>query len=93
MARLLEELESGTAVHTGPDGKVGEVRAVYASGQSRAAQYLLVYWLDIEDATLLDADEVLTISDDGILLRSSRRIYSDLPAFRPESNPMLHRLK
>jgi hypothetical protein len=71
---------------------IGEVRAVYGLGEARAAEYLLVYWKQREEEALLDAEEVSTITNDGVVLRSNGSSYSDLPAFQPSANPMLHRL-
>lgn len=92
MPRLLEDLQGGTAVQAANGEPVGEVRAVYGSGESRGAQYLLVYWSGRGEETLLNADEVSTITDSGVVLRSSGSTYADLPAFDPSVNPLLHRL-
>lgn len=92
MPRLLEDLQPGTAVQAANGEQVGEVRAVYGLGDARAAEYLLVYWTGRGEEALLNADEVSTINDSGVVLRSSSSIYADLPAFDPSANPMLHRL-
>ena len=92
MPRLLENLEHGTPVVSASEGKVGEVRGVFAIGETRVPQCLLVYWTDTREETLLDANEVLTISDDGVVLRSIRKMYEILPAYDPKSSPLLHRL-
>lgn len=91
MPRLLENLEHGTAVLSATEGAVGEVRGVFAIGETRVPECLLVYWLDTNEETLLDADEVLSISDDGVMLRSARKMYEVLPAYDPQ-NPLLKRL-
>lgn len=92
MPRLLEDLQPGTAVYAANGETIGEVRAVYGLGEARAAEYLLVYWKQREEEALLDAEEVSTITNDGVVLRSNGSSYSDLPAFQPSANPMLHRL-
>jgi len=92
MPRLLETLEYGTPLLSATEGKVGEVRGVFAIGETRVPVSLLVYWDDTHEETLLDADEVLTISDDGVVLRSVRKMYEVLPAYDPRTNPLLHRL-
>lgn len=92
MPRLLENLEHGTPVVTATEGKVGEVRGVFAIGETRIAQSLLIYWNDTKEETLLDTNEVLTISDDGVVLRGMRKMYEVLPAYDPQSSPLLHRL-
>ena len=92
MPRLLENLEHGTPVVSASEGKVGEVRGVFAIGETRVPQCLLIYWNDTKEETLLDANEVLTISDAGVMLRSMRKMYEILPAYDPQSSPLLHRL-
>src|SRR5579859_4453405 len=73
MSRLLEDLDHGTPVLSVQEGNIGEVRGVFASGETRVPQYLLVYWNDTREETLLDTNEVLTISDEGVKLRSQRK--------------------
>jgi len=92
MPKLLENLQSGTPVLASNGEPMGEVRAVYGSGESRGAQYLLVFWTGRDEEALLNVDEVDRIGDDGVVLRSSASTYADLPAFRPSANPVLHRL-
>lgn len=92
MPRLLEDLQPGTAVSAANGERVGEVRAVYGLGDGRAAEYLLVYWTQRDEEALLDAEEVSTITNEGVVLRSSGYTYADLPAFEPSANPMLHKL-
>ncbi len=92
MARLLENLEHGTPLLSATEGKLGEVRGVFAIGETRVPECLLVYWDDTAEETLLDADEVMTISEDGVMLRSARKMYEVLPAYDPQSNPLLKRL-
>lgn len=92
MPRLLEDLQAGTPVH-GSDGSLaGEIRGVYASGQAQGAEFLLVFWSDRGEEALIGADEVMTIGEDGVSLRSSTGSYRNLPAFDPRHNPLLHRL-
>ena len=92
MPRLLEDLRPGTAVQAANGETVGEIRAVYGSGESRGAQYLLVFWSGRDEEALINADEVSTITDSGVVLRSNGTAYADLPAFDPSSNPLIHRL-
>jgi len=91
MPRLLENLAHGTPVLSATEGKLGEVRGVFAIGETRVPECLLVYWSDTQEETLLDADEVITITDEGVILRSARKIYEVLPAYDPQ-NPLLKRL-
>lgn len=92
MPKLLENLAHGTAVLSATEGKLGEVRGVFAIGETRVPECLLVYWNDTKEETLLDADEVLSITDDGVVLRSLRKMYEVLPSYDPQSNPLLTRL-
>jgi hypothetical protein len=92
MPRLLQDLQPGTPVRTANGVQTGEVRGVYASGDTRAPQYLLVFWQERNEEALLSTDEVITITEDGVMLRSNANAYTDLPAFDPSVNPMLHRL-
>lgn len=92
MPRLLENLQPGTAVLGANGQAIGEVRGVYASGESRGAQYLLVNWTSRGEEALLKVDEVSTITEQGVVLRSNASTYEDLPSFQPSVNPMLHRL-
>lgn len=92
MPRLLENLPHGTPVLSATEGVLGEVRGVFALGETRVPECLLVFWNDSKEETLLDADEVLSITDDGIMLRSAREMYRVLPAYDPQTNPLLKRL-
>jgi len=92
MPKLLENLEHGTPVLSATEGKLGEVRGVFAIGETRVPECLLVFWDDTREETLLDADEVMSISDDGVMLRSARKMYEVLPSYDPQGNPLLKRL-
>jgi len=92
MPRLLENLADGTPVLNSTEGVLGEVRGVFAIGETRVPECLLIFWNDTKEETLLDADEVLSISDDGVLLRSARELYKVLPGYDPQTNPLLKRL-
>jgi hypothetical protein len=91
MAKLLRDLDPGTPVRCGHE-PVGEVRAVYATGESRVPEYLCIYWTLRGEETLVETDEVLNIEDDIVVLRSSREAYADLIAFDPAQDPLLWRL-
>ncbi len=92
MARLLEDLDSGTLVRTSDGELAGEIRGVYASGKGRGAEFLLVFWHPREEETLVGADEVTAITNEGVELRSSWLVYRDLPSFDPKDNALLHRI-
>jgi hypothetical protein len=92
MPRLLEELEAGTPVRAADGSLVGEVRAVYGSGNSLVAEFLLVYWNKRGEEALVAADEVTRVTDDGVDLARNHSTYEQLAAFDPSVNPILHRL-
>lgn len=92
MPRLLETLQNGTPVYTDDGARVGEVRGVYALGDSRDVRYLLVFWTARGCEALVDADEVMRLEPEGVVLLSSLAVYDDLPAFEAGRNPLLHRL-
>lgn len=92
MPKLLEELQSGTPVRSHDGTQIGEIRAVYGSGNARVAEFLLVHWLKRDEDALVAADEVTNVDDDGVLLGHSEAAYEQLAAFDPSANPLLHRL-
>jgi hypothetical protein len=92
MPRLLEELQPGTPVRDMNGTVMGEVRAVYGSGDARTAEFLLVYWTARGEEALVPADEAMNVDDGGVALRQSADSYADRPAFNPAANPLLHRL-
>ncbi len=92
MPRLLEDLQSGVPVLDVDGMRAGEIRAVYASGDARGAEFLLVFWTDRGEEALVPADEAMEVDDEGVTLRQSVLAYADRPAFDPAANPMLHRL-
>lgn len=92
MPKLLEELQNGTPVCDNRGSRVGEVRAVYASGEALGVEYVLVYWTARGEEALIPADEVMHVGDDGVTLRLSADSYADRPAFNPKANPLLRPL-
>jgi hypothetical protein len=92
MPRLLEELKPGTTVRDSNGSAIGEVRAVYGSGNARTAEFLLVYWTSRGEEALVPADEAMNVDDGGVTLRQPADFYNDRPAFNPARNPLLHRL-
>lgn len=92
MPRLLEDLQPGTPVRDTNGVQIGEIRAVYASGNAQGAEFLLVYWTSRREEALVPADEAASVGDEGVTLRQSAASYADRPAFDPAANPLLHRL-
>jgi hypothetical protein len=88
----LEDLKPGTPVLTTDGTTVGEIRAVYGSGNARVAEFLQVHWNKRGEDALVAADEVTNVTDDGVVLARSEASYEQLAAFDPSANPLLHRL-
>lgn len=92
MPRLLEELEPGTPVRDNNGTQIGEVRGVYAYGETRSAEYVLVFWTERGEEALVPVDEAMNVTDDGMILRQSAGAYADRPAFDPAANPLIRRM-
>jgi hypothetical protein len=81
MARTLETLDPGTPVYAGST-RVGEVRAVYAEGDARAAEVLSVWWDARGEEVSVPTTEVLSVDDDAVqLIRREADQYNDLAPF------------
>ncbi|MFN2450505.1 MAG: hypothetical protein ABR508_12070 [Candidatus Baltobacteraceae bacterium] len=92
MARLLEEVAPGTPVFDGTGSRIGEVRAMYGSGEGRLAEFALIYWTARGAEALVSTDQVAGVSSEGVRLIGSQNAYDGLAAFDPSANPALHRL-
>lgn len=92
MPRLLEDLQPGTPVRDNANTQVGEVRGVYAYGDTRSAEYVLVYWTARGEEALIPVDEAMNVTEDGMILRQTGPAYEDRPAFDPSANPLIRRL-
>ncbi len=94
MARTLESLDPGTPVFAGST-RVGDVRAVYADGDSRSAALVVVSW-DARggENVAVPSTEILSVTDDGVqLMRQESDQYADLAPFDASSFPTLKQLK
>ena len=92
MAKLLEELEPGTPVYLA-DRRVGTVRAVYAEGAARLAEYLRMEWTERNTDILVPTKDVLSIEDRGIVLMGDdERAYADIPDFDEASYPTIRKI-
>jgi len=89
---MLKDLRPGTPVHATDRANAAEIRGIFASGEGRSVQYVLVYWNDTAEETLLDAKEILSIEDTGAQLCGEREAYRKMPAFDPSANPLVRRL-
>lgn len=89
MTKRLEDLEPGTTVFVG-ETQVGEIRGVYAIGDSQLAEYVCVAWGDSE--LLVPTSEVLDIESRGVVLAGPLDSYNDLRTFDSKGDPKIRRL-
>jgi hypothetical protein len=94
MARTLESLDPGTPVFAGST-RVGEVRAVYAEGDARSAELIVVSWDAREgDDVAIPGTEIVSVDDDGVhLMRQESDQYADLAPFDASRFPTMKQLK
>jgi hypothetical protein len=93
MARFLESLEPGTPVFAG-ETRVGDVRAVFAEGDGRSAELLVVHWDATGSDVVVPTIEVEDVSERGVeLMRQESGQYADLAPFDAASFPTMKRLK
>jgi len=93
MARTLESLDPGTPVFAGST-RVGTVRAVYAEGDARSAELVVVSW-DARggDNVAIPSSEIEAVDDDGVqLMRREADQYADLAPFDASSFPTMKQL-
>lgn len=72
--------------------RVGDVRAIYGSGDARVVEFLLVHWEQRGEEALVGADEVTAVGEGGVMLAKNASSYDDLAAFDPKVNPVLKKL-
>lgn len=94
MAHTLESLQPGTPVYCG-DQHVGDVRAVYAEGESRVAELIVVHWnLGRDEDVALPTSEVVAVTDRGVeLINGDPHTYATLATFDAVRYPTVHPLK
>jgi hypothetical protein len=93
MARTLESLDPGTPVYAG-ETRVGDVRAVYAEGNARIAELLIVHWDARGEDVAIPTTEVLSVDDNAVrLIRQESDQYSDLAPFDAVRFPTMKKLK
>jgi hypothetical protein len=92
MARTLQSLEPGTPVYAGTT-RVGEVRAIYAEGEARMAELVIVHWDARGEDVMVPATEIEAIDDAGVqLIRQEADQYGDLAPFDPAGFPTMKKL-
>lgn len=92
MGRRLETLEPGTPVLVGA-ARVGEVRGVYAEGDSRVPEMLVVHWEARGETVVVPTSEVANVTDDAVtLMQSNTQAYADLAAFDAARFPTVRKL-
>jgi hypothetical protein len=93
MARTLESLDPGTPVYAGST-RVGEVRAVYAEGDARMAELVIVHWDARGEEVAVPTTEVLSVDGTGVqLIRQESDQYGDLAPFDASRFPTMKKLK
>jgi hypothetical protein len=92
MARTLQSLEPGTPVYAGAT-RVGQVRAVYAEGNARIAELVIVHWDARDEDVMVPTTEIETIDDAGVqLIGREPGQYADLAPFDPAGFPTMKKL-
>ena len=93
MAHMLEALEPGTPVWCGAQG-VGTVRAVYAEGDARSAELVVVHWTyNRDDDVAVPAVEIASIDAHGVtMMNADPTSYAFLPPFDAARFPTVHPL-
>jgi hypothetical protein len=91
MARTLETLDLGTPVFCG-ETQVGTVRGLYAEGESRAVEWVVVAW-DGRGNVAIPAIDVGTVDEHGVsLMQSDPRSYDGTPEFEESRFPTVRKL-
>lgn len=93
MARRLETLDPGTPVYAG-ETRVGDVRAVYAEGNARIAEILVVHWDARGEEVAIPTTEVASVDDSSVrLIRQESDQYEDFAPWDEARFPTMKRLK
>jgi hypothetical protein len=93
MARLLEEIDPGTPVYLN-ELRIGAVRGVFAEGNARLAEYLLVEWSERGENVLVPTKEIATLEAKGVVLMGEDpQAYVAIPAFSEANYPTIRRLR
>ena len=92
MARTLESLQPGTPVYAG-ETQVGRVVAVFAEGEARAAELIVVHWNANDDDVAVPAGEIESVDERGVhLMRQEPDQYGDLAPFEAARFPTMKKL-
>jgi hypothetical protein len=91
MARTLETLNLGTPVFSG-ETRVGTVSGLYAEGQAKSVEWVIVSWGDRGDLAV-PAEEIEDIDERGVvLMHNEATFYDDLIVFDEARFATVHRL-
>jgi hypothetical protein len=92
MARTLETLTVGTPVYAG-ETRVGDVRGVYAEGNARAAELVVVHWDETDTDLAIPTTEIESVDDDRVaLIRNEPDQYEDFAPFDAARFPTLRKI-
>jgi hypothetical protein len=92
-ARTLESLDPGTPVYAG-ETRVGSVSAVYAEGEARIAEILVVRWDARGEDVAVPTTEVESVDAAGVqLMRQESDQYADLAPFEAARFPTMRKLR
>jgi hypothetical protein len=93
MAATLESLDPGTPVYAG-DTRVGDVRAVYAEGNARIAELLIVHWDARGEEVAIPTTEVASVDEGAVrLIRQEPDQNDDFTSWDASRFPTMKRLK
>jgi hypothetical protein len=91
MAYTLESLATGTPVFAG-ETRVGDVRAVYAEGNARSAEMVVVHWDASGEDVGIPATEIESVDVGVSLIRTEPERYADFPPFDATRFPTLRKI-
>ncbi|HTW83175.1 MAG TPA: hypothetical protein VMD91_03780 [Candidatus Sulfotelmatobacter sp.] len=73
--------------------RVGDVRGVYAEGDARSAELIVVHWDALGSDVGVPATEIESIDEDGVsLIRTEPDAYEDFAPFDASRFPTLRKI-
>jgi hypothetical protein len=92
MARTLETLAPGTPIYCG-EQRVGEVRALYGEGTSRAVEWVIAHWAFENREVAIPSSEIESVTERGVvLMHTDPKLYADLTTFNEARFPTARKL-